>query len=246
MKASRPDIVFHTATHGAYPQQKDRQTILSTTIFGMANLLNALEPYGECTLVNCGSSSEYGLCDRPMRETDPLHPHTDYAVGKAAATLLCQSEAYRGRPIVTVRLFSAYGPWEEPTRLVPYVMDCCHRGEAPRVGDGSQPRDFIYIDDVIDLLRIAAFTPQLHAGTILHAGTGLPQTTRDIVDTIIAVCGNGLEAHYGAIPNRPGEPKTWVADITRTTELTGWRPRHSLRSGVEAMWAWHCRRASAA
>ena len=194
VQESRPDIVFHTATHGAYPKEKNRDAILSTNILGIANLLNALEAHGDCTLINCGSSSEYGWYDRPMRENDPLYPRTDYAVGKAAATLLCQSEAYRGRPIVTVRLFSVYGPWDDPTRLVPYLMDCCRRGESPRVGDGRQPRDFIYVDDVIDLLRIAGSEPLL-SGTILNAGTGNPQTTRDMIDTIMAVCGNGLTAH---------------------------------------------------
>ena len=53
--------------------------------------------------------------------------------------------------MTTVRIFSAYGPWEDPSRLVPYVMGCCLRGEAPRVTAGSQPRDCIHVDDVVDL-----------------------------------------------------------------------------------------------
>src|SRR5437867_1790981 len=94
-----------------------------------------------------------------MRSTDLLEPRTDYAVAKAAATLLCQAEARRGLPVTTVRVFSAYGPWEEPTRLVPYVMGCCYRGEDPRCTAGLQPRDFIYADDVLRLLKLAAHHP---------------------------------------------------------------------------------------
>ena len=237
---SRPDVVFHAATSGAHPSQKDRMAILSSNILGTANLLDAVERHADCTFVNLGSSSEYGWCDHPMRETDSLHPRSDYGVSKAAATLLCQSESYRGKPVVTVRLFSVYGPWEDPTRLASYVMGCCRRGESPCVGDGHQPRDFIYIDDVIDLLRIAAESRHL-PGTILHAGTGRTQTVRDMIETILAVCGQGVVAQYGAIPNRTQEPNVWVADISRTTELTGWQPRYSLRAGVEAMWTWHSR-----
>jgi nucleoside-diphosphate-sugar epimerase len=189
-------------------------------------------------LVNVGSSSEYGHKDRPMREDDRLEPRTDYGVTKAAATLLCQAEAYKGKPVTTVRIFSAYGPWEDPRRLVPYVMGCCFRGEAPQVTAGDQPRDFIFVDDVVDLLKIAAHHPQTR-GQILHAGTGRQQRVRDMVETIAAVLGP-LEAppQFGVQMPRPDEPTTWVASITRTTAITGWKPQHDLRAGVERTWAW--------
>jgi len=174
-----------------------------------------------------------------MRPEDRLEPRTDYAVAKAAASLLCQAEAHKGRPVVIVRIFSAYGPWEDPTRLVPYVMECCHRGEPARVSAGWQPRDFIYVDDVVDLLKIAASQPSMH-GHILHACTGLQNTVRDMVQTIISVCGAGrMQALFGAEVVRPGEPTSWVGSIVETTALTGWTPQHTLRSGIERMWAWY-------
>jgi nucleoside-diphosphate-sugar epimerase len=234
--ASRPEVVYHLAAYGAYPSQKDRGTILTSNLLGTANLLDALAGHDYRAFVNTGSSSEYGHKDRPMREDDRPDPRTDYGVAKAAATLLCQAEAHRGRPVVTVRVFSAFGPWEEPTRLVPYVMGCCLRGEAPRVTAGRQPRDFIYVDDVLDLLEAAAHTPAAR-GHILHAGTGVQHTVLDMIETIVAVCG-GARPQYGAAPDRPDEPACWVATTAHTTELTGWRPRNDLRAGVERMWTW--------
>jgi nucleoside-diphosphate-sugar epimerase len=60
-----------------------------------------------------------------------------------------------------------------------------------------------------------------------------------MVETILDVCaGNGLNARYGTEVGRPDEPTSWVADISRTTALTGWRPQNDLRSGVERMWSW--------
>jgi GDP-L-fucose synthase len=117
-------------------------------------------------------------------------------------------------------------------------MGCCFRGEAPLVTAGDQPRDFIYIDDVLDLLKTAAHHPQA-CGQILHAGTGRQSRVRDMVETIAAVFGH-VEAppQYGVQLTRPDEPTTWVASIARTTALTGWRPRHDLRSGVERTCAW--------
>jgi nucleoside-diphosphate-sugar epimerase len=236
--ACRPEIIYHLATHGAYPFQKDRAAILATNLLGTGNLLDALDRHDYRMLVNVGSSSEYGHKDEPMREDDRLEPRTDYGVTKAAATLLCQAEAYQGRPVATVRIFSAYGPWEDPTRLVPYVMGCYFRGEAPQVTAGDQPRDFIYIDDVVDLLKTAAHHRQAR-GQILHAGTGRQQRVRDMVETIAAVFGPvEAPAQFGVQFTRPDEPTRWVASIAQTTALTGWQPRYDLRAGVERTWAW--------
>ncbi|HJT78963.1 MAG TPA: NAD(P)-dependent oxidoreductase, partial [Gemmataceae bacterium] len=231
----RPQVVYHLAAHGAYPFQRDRAAILASNLMGTANLLEALEGHPYRAFVHTGSSSEYGHKDAPMREEDRLEPRTDYAVAKAAATLLCQAEALRGRPVTTVRIFSAYGPWEDPARLVPYVMDCCRRGVTPKVTAGDQPRDFIHVEDVVALLKLATRLPQVH-GRILHAGTGRQHTVRDMVESIVAVCGGRVKPQYGAEPPRSDEPTQWVADIEPTTALTGWRPRYDLRAGVERLW----------
>jgi nucleoside-diphosphate-sugar epimerase len=244
VQSIRPDVIYHLATTGTFAFQRDRAEILTANVLGTANLLDALHDHSYRALVHAGSSSEYGHLGRPMREDDRLDPRSDYAVSKAAATLLCQAEAYSGRPNVTVRIFSAYGPWEDSRRVASYVMDCCLRGESPRVTSGSQPRDFIYASDVTALLRKAADEPRAH-GRILHAGTGRRQTVRDMVETIVAVCG-GKTPLYGAEPLRADEPTVWQADIERTTALTGWRPRVELRTGVERMWQWFRARPSCA
>jgi nucleoside-diphosphate-sugar epimerase len=232
VRDSRPDVIYHLA-RGA---EADGPDGLAASVRGTAHLLEALRGRDYRALVHTGSSSEYGHKGRPMRPDDLPEPRTDYAVGKAAATLLCQAEAFRGRPVITVRVFSAYGPWEDPRRIASYVMGCCLRGERPRVTDGRQPRDFIYAADVTALLRRTADEPKAR-GRVLHAGTGRRQTVRDMVEAVVAACG-GPPPEYGAEPTRPDEPAVWQADIAETTALTGWRPRFDLRAGVEQTWAW--------
>ncbi len=240
---AHPDVVYHLAAHGAYPAQNDRLSILTTNLLGTANLLDALATHDYRAFVHTGSSSEYGHKDQPMREDDVLEPRTDYGVAKAAATLLCQMEAHKGRPVCTVRIFSAYGPWDDDNRLVPYLMGCCLRGESPRVTSGGQPRDFIFVDDLLRLIQIAAFRPEAR-GRILNGGTGRPQTVRDMVETVMRVCSGGkLTPSYGTQPPRPGEPQHWVASIEATTRLTGWRPEYDLERGVREMWQWFVARA---
>jgi nucleoside-diphosphate-sugar epimerase len=237
-------VIYHLATHGGYAFQQDRTAILTTNLLGTANLLTALRGCDYEMLVNVGSSSEYGHKSAPMRETDTLTPRTDYAVSKAAATLLCQAEAFRGRPVMTVRVFSAYGPCEDSRRLVPSIIANCLRNEPPRVTSGNQPRDFIYIDDVVSLLQTAARCPEAK-GQVLHAGTGCSHTVREMVETIIDVSGSKLPPCYGALAARADEPETWVADITQTIRLTGWEPRYDLRAGIERTWSWFANHATA-
>jgi nucleoside-diphosphate-sugar epimerase len=238
VRECRPDVIYHLATHGAYPFQKDRASILATNILGTAYLLDTLDDHAYRAFIQTGSSSEYGHKTGPMHEDDRLEPRTDYGVAKAAATLLCQVEAFKGRPVTTIRVFSAYGPWEEPRRLVPYVMDCCRQGINPKVTAGRQPRDFIYVDDVVALLKTAAANANLR-GQILHAGTGRQYSVREMVETIVAVCGRGqVAADFGVEPTRSGEPDSWVASIDRTTSLTGWKPLVDVRMGVEKTWNW--------
>jgi nucleoside-diphosphate-sugar epimerase len=235
--AARPETVYHLATHGAYPTQKDRADIMATNLQGTINLIEALAKHDYRAFVHAGSSSEYGHKKTPMRETDVLEPRGDYAIGKAAAAHLCLAEAQRGRQVCVVRLFSAYGPWEEPNRLVPYVMGCCLRGENPRVTAGSQPRDFIAVQDVTALLQIAAHRPGLR-GKVLHAGTGVQSRVRDMIEAIVSVSGRRVRVQYGVAALRPDEPEQWVASIEQTKALTGWQPRLDLSSGVRAMWVW--------
>ncbi len=234
----RPEVIYHLAAHGVYRVQTQRAEILETNVQGTVNLLEALSRHDYRALVHTGSSSEYGHKDHPIREDDQLNPRTDYAVSKAAATLFCRAEAYRGRMVSTVRIFSAYGPWEDPARLVAYVIDCCRRGEAPRVTHGAQPRDFIFVDDVLRLLQAAAHCPGA-VGRVLHAGSGRQYSVREMVETIALICGlDPQEICFGEQSADADEPKAWVASIEQTTSITGWRPVVELREGIERTLAW--------
>ncbi len=73
---------------------------------------------------------------------------------------------------------------------------------------------------------------------ILHAGTGREHRVRDMIETILHVSGASVAAQYGELSQRSDEPTTWVADIRRTTQITGWRPKFDLAGGIEKTWSW--------
>ena len=147
----RPDKIFHLATYGGFSFQKDVVAIYAANFLGTVNLVRACEKVGFDCFMHTGSSSEYGIKTGPMKESDLLEPLGDYAVSKAAATLFCRSEALqKGLPIVTLRIFSPYGPWDDPQRLIPYGIDALLNGTAPALSSSASVRDYIYIDDVMD------------------------------------------------------------------------------------------------
>jgi nucleoside-diphosphate-sugar epimerase len=220
----RPEVIYHLAGYGVMASQNDRDGILTGNVLATANLLAALEGHEDVRLVHAGSSAEYGAKENPMREDDRLEPATLYGITKACATHLCQAERFKGRWVTTVRIFTAYGPWESLPRLVPYVMDCCRSSQRPQLTSGQQQRDFIFAQDVVELLELAATHPNAR-GQILHAATGKPTSVREVVETIMA--------------RRAGEPDCWQASIERTTALLGWKPRFTLRQGLELAWSWH-------
>src|SRR5262249_37765287 len=162
---------------------------LRTNVLGTANLLEALEGRFYRALVYAGTGAEYGPCSEAIIEDSALRPTSDYAVAKAAGALLCQTEARRGWPVVVVRIFAAYGPGEAQQRLVPYVMGCCLRDEVAKVSAGLQRRDWVFIEDVVELLQVAAHTPRA-AGQVLHAATGREHTVREAINTVLDVCGS--------------------------------------------------------
>src|SRR5207248_1630375 len=168
---TRPEVVYHLAAHGAYPFQSEPDGIIQSNILGTWNLLKACARIDYRAFVNTGSSSEYGFKEQAMRETDLLEPNSYYAVAKCAQSLLCQHVARtEKRAINTLRVFSAYGPWEEPSRLVPTLIRRCIAGEELQLVPPETARDFVFVEDVVDAyLRLDKL--EKLSGEVINVGT---------------------------------------------------------------------------
>ena len=190
----RPEITYHLAAHGAYPSQTDVRSILETNVSGTWNLLEALKVRGCELVVNAGTSSEYGFRNRAMKESDPLAPISAYAVAKSAQTLLCRQVSEANLlPIVTLRLFSAYGPFEDRNRLIPTLIRRCLAGDELMLADPDSAHDFVYIDDIVD-----AF---VHTASLAHqARRGVQFGHRQANDTAAnRHCSDGGDFEAGAV-----------------------------------------------
>src|SRR5205807_2658423 len=138
----RPEVIFHLAAHGAYSWQRDLDAMLSVNVRATEALLVAARAVG-ARLVSAGSSSEYGHRDDAPSELDRLEPNSHYAVTKSAATHLCRLAAKtHGQHAITLRLYSIYGPWEEPRRLMPTLVRYALDRRLPPLVGPSIARDF--------------------------------------------------------------------------------------------------------
>ena len=239
VKEIEPDVVYHMATNGAYSWQDDADSIIRTNFYGTWNLLRACNQVEYKLFVNAGSSSEYGEKDFAMREIDLPEPNSYYAVAKTAQTILTEYVARSAeRPIVTLRFFSVFGPYEEPSRLIPTLIDAFLNDKRIDLVSPDIARDFIYIDDVLDVMMLVDELAA-HPAEVFNIGTGVQSTIQDAVDHLSSITEKSVETRWGAMAPRQWDTSIWVADISKLRRLIKWRPTHSFRESLEKTIDWH-------
>lgn len=237
VKKIRPQVIFHLAAYGAYPTQTGIMPAIQTNILGTVNLLEAFRNIN-CTFINTGTSSEYGYKQKPMKETDVLEPTFPYAATKASATLVGQVFAKQfNRPFVTLRPFSIYGPWEEPSRFIPTIINNCLTGQPIKLTPGKEVRDWVYVEDMVRAYLLAGIRPDL-SGEIFNIGSGKQTTILATAKTIIKLIDRPVELKIGAYPPRIWDTNFWVADRSKAKKMLNWEPQHSLVQGLKKTIDW--------
>ena len=235
----RPDWVFHLAVYGAYSWQTDWEQMVRTNIQGTMSLVSACLKTGFEVFVNTGSSSEYGFKDHAPAESEPLEPNSHYAVTKAAATLFCRQTAQSRRiHLPTLRLYSVFGPYEDPGRLLPNLIMRGLKGELPPLADPDVARDFVYVEDVVEAYLLAASVRTPEWGPIYNLGTGVQTTLRDVVEVARQVICIAPEPVWNTMPNRTWDANVWVSDNRKIRAQLGWQPRNTFTEGFRLMVGW--------
>jgi nucleoside-diphosphate-sugar epimerase len=174
----------------------------------------------------------------PMKESDLLAPVTEYGVSKAAATLYCQTYAVSEKiPVITLRLFSPFGPYEKKSRLIPSVILDALQKISPKISSRQFVRDFIFMDDVLDAYD-AALNLKNPSGKIFNIGSGTQYSVGEVVDMIISLLGNEVSYDVGIPQAWKNEPAIWQADIEKAKSELGWEPKYSLEQGLLATINW--------
>jgi dolichol-phosphate mannosyltransferase len=235
----RPEWIFHLAAYGAYSWQRDSERIMQTNLVSTVRLLAACEAEGFGAFIHAGSSSEYGFKDHAPLETERVDPNSDYAVMKSAATTHGRFVAQRDDfHIVTLRLYSVFGPWEEPGRLMPTLCARGLEGRLPPLVAPDTPRDFITIADTNRAFIAAAERTDVPRGSVYNIGSGRETKLREVVAIALEEFGIDAEPEWGTEPQRDWDAKVWVGDPSLAAAELDWRARDDVATGFRAIADW--------
>jgi nucleoside-diphosphate-sugar epimerase len=194
-------------------------------------------------VVYASSSSVYGNQARyPTRESDLPRPFSPYGVTKLAGEHLCSLYAENwGAQTVSLRYFTVFGPRQRPDMSIHRLCEAALYGTAfPRYGDGSQVREFTYVDDIVRANLLAA-DGDVPAGSCCNVAGGGEITLSALIDLVGELAGAPVKVEEHE--RRAGDAFRNGGAIDRARELLGWEPQVTLRDGVAAQLAWHRSRA---
>lgn len=239
LKKVNPNFIIHLAAHGAYHYQDQLVQITKVNIDGLVNLLEASKniPY-EC-FINAGSSSEYGYKNNAMKESDICDPVSYYAATKLSATHICKVfSQLNNKPIVTFRLFSVYGPYEEPGRFMPTIITSLIKGRKINLTPGKQRRDFIYAGDVCEAMIKAMKLGYKTKGEVINLGTGIEYSNDDVVKRLFRVSNKNTVVSKGTYPKRSWDAPHWKANTLKMKRILGWEPKYEISKGLLTTYKW--------
>jgi UDP-glucose 4-epimerase len=238
VSSSRPDWVFHLAAHGAYSWQTDLKKIVQTNILSTINLVEACLQTGFEIFINTGSSSEYGYKDHAPLENEWIDPNSYYAVTKASATLFCRHAAILNNVCIpTLRLYSIYGAYENPGRLIPTIILHGLKGSLPPLVDANIARDYLYVKDVENAYILLANRLRETTGEVYNLGSGIQTTLSEVVSVTRNIFDLSVEPQWGTMPNRQWDTIIWKANIDNIKAI-GWNPEFTFEQGFRQTVDW--------
>lgn len=239
-KKLKPSTIINCSAYGAYSHQEDTDKIYNVNFLSTVSILEILAKQKFAAYLHCGSSSEYGFnCSRP-KESDELMPNSHYAVSKAAvADLISYYGKKEKMPVVHFRLYSVYGPWEEPNRLMPKIVENGLNKKLPKLVDGKISRDFVYIDDVIDaFIRVAGSIRTKHYGEVYNLGTGVKITIEKLAKIAKYMYDVKEPVRFGTMKKRRWDLSDWYGNVNKIKKDFDWKYKVSVKKGLEMTTDW--------
>ena len=181
--------------------------------------------------LNIGTSAEYGGMFSPQNEKVKTLPKSKYGKDKLKCTkLLINSFKTINFPAIVFRTYQVYGPLQETNRLIPIAANSCYLNKKFDCSDGSQIRDYIYIDDLTEAI-VKALNNKLAIGQIFNIGSGYGVSLKQIIDSTKKFFKKGRPL-FGKIKSRKDENKEIIADISKIKRILKWKPKVKFKLGL--------------
>jgi UDP-glucose 4-epimerase len=231
------DVVYHLAARVSvqesilYPRDYN-----NVNVGGAVALMEAMRDVGVKRVVLASSGAVYGdLGEQPLREDVVPNPRSPYAVSKLAAEYYIRTIGNLWKiETVSLRIFNAYGPGQHlpashPPVVPHYLKQALRGGTLVAHGDGSQTRDYIYVDDVVSAMVAASTAPNIN-GLVINIGSGVETSIRDLIRIVLDVTNSNTNVVYNA--QTSGGVSRMRADIKLAQEKLRFQPSIKLEDGL--------------
>jgi UDP-glucose 4-epimerase len=231
------DCVYHLAARVRVPESIHYPSDYNAVnVGGTVAVMEAMRDTGVRRVVFASSGALYGeQSHQPVHEQQNPHPNSPYGVSKIAAEHYVSTlGSLYDIETVSLRVFNAYGPGQElPPSYPPVIPQLLKQAEAGGslviLGDGTQSRDFVFVDDVVDALLAAATAIDINRA-VINIGSGREVSINDLADYVARATGKRVNVLHN--PTQSGGVSRLVADVNLARQLLGWVPRTDLETGL--------------
>ncbi len=234
----QPEAVFHLAAQADVRVSVENPALdADVNVLGTLRILEASRRHGAKVVFSSTGGAVYGECEAPAPESAERRPVAPYGTSKLCGEeYLATWNRLYGTTHVSLRFANVYGPRQEPhgeAGVVAIFMGLLHDGGTPTIyGDGSQTRDYVFVDDVVQAM-LAALDRE---GGVYNVGTGVETSVVDLYAAIQRASGVARDPVNA--PPRLGELQRSVLDISLAASALDWRPAYSLDDGLGKTWEW--------
>ncbi|MCM8766888.1 MAG: GDP-mannose 4,6-dehydratase [Candidatus Omnitrophica bacterium] len=238
VKEAKPDVIINLAARaGVRASIENPEIYYQTNVIGNLNLLECAKDYSIKKYIFASTSSLYAGSEMPFKEDLPVNnPISPYAASKKAAEVTCYTYHYLfGIDVVIFRYFTVYGPCGRPDMSIfKFIKLIYEEKEITVYGDGTQSRDFTYVEDVAEGTVRGISLSGFH---IINLGNSNPHQLNEVIKIIENKLNKKAKIIYN--PFHKADIKATYADISKAKQLLNWEPKVDINEGLERTINWH-------